>query len=179
MGLLILLSGCSSENRELVRAMSFRDRLLEADGCSFYAVITADYGDLLHRFLEDCTADAAGNLSFVVTAPESISGIRGTVSEKGGTLDFEDTALYFDLLTDDQLTPVSAPWIFLRTLRSGCITSVCMDADMLRITADDSYADDALQLDIWLNEADVPVRGEILYDGRRILSVDVEDFVFS
>ena len=50
---------------------------------------------------------------------------------------------------------------------------------MLRLSIDDSYEEDALHMDIWLNAENVPVRGEILYDDRRILSLDVKNFAIS
>lgn len=176
---LVILSGCSSENRELERGMALRDKLLSSNGCSFDAAITADYGDKLYEFDMACQGDAQGNLSFTVTEPETIAGITGTVSDTGGRLTFDDTALQFNLMADDQLSPVSAPWIFLKTLRSGYLTSAGMEGEALRLTIDDSYEDDALQLDIWVDGNDVPVRAEILYDGRRILSLAVTNFVIS
>ena len=36
---------------------------------------------------------------------------------------------------------------------------------------------EALQLEIWLDEDDVPVQGEIIYDGRRILTMKFENFL--
>lgn len=174
-----MLSGCSSAHPELDRGMALRDRLLSGQGCSFDADITADYGDKLYEFSMACQGDVQGNLAFTVTAPETIAGITGTVSDVGGKLTFDDTALQFELMTDDQLSPVSAPWIFLRTLRSGYLTSAGMDGEQLRLTINDSYEEDALQLDIWLDGDDVPVRAEILYDGRRILSLSVKNFKIS
>lgn len=176
--LVVMLSGCSSGNKELERGMALRDRLLSGQGCSFDAEVTADYGDKLYDFSMACQGDAQGNLSFTVTAPETIAGITGTVSDSGGKLTFDDTALHFELMADDQLSPVSAPWIFLKTLRSGYLTSAGMDGEQLRLTIDDSYEEDALQLDIWLDGNDVPVRAEILYDGRRILSLSIKNFAF-
>jgi len=114
-------------------------------------------------------------MTFCVTAPESIAGIEGSLSYAGGTLDFADTALQFDLLADDQLTPVSSPWILLKTLRSGYIASACYEEELLRLTVDDSYEEDALRLDIWLRD-ECPVRSDVLYDGKRILSMEVKDF---
>lgn len=173
----VFLAGCSSASLPLNQAMQFRDGLLSAAGCSFSAEVTADYGDELYTFTMDCQGDSAGDLTFAVTSPEEISGISGTISDSGGTLTFEETALHFDLLTDDQLSPVSAPWVFLRTLRSGCITSACMEGELLRVTADDSYEDDALTLDIRLDGENRPIHADILYDGKRILSVKVDSFV--
>lgn len=158
--------------------MAFRSRLLSAQGCQFGVKITADYGDALHIFSADCRADSSGNLIFCVTEPETLSGITGTVSDTGGTLTFDNTALSFPLQADEQLSPVSGPWIFLKTLRSGYLTSACMEEDLLRLTIDDSYEEDALQLDIWLKEENGPIRSDILYDGKRILSLEIESFAF-
>lgn len=169
--LLLLLGGCSKADKDIERGMALRTKLLEADSFSFVADITADYGEKLHHFSMECQADRDGNVTFVVTAPETISGITGRVAEDGGALTFEDTVLYFDLLTDEQISPVSAPWILVRTLRSGYLTSACREDGLLRLTIDDSYEEDALTLDIWLDEQDLPQRGEILYDGRRILTL--------
>lgn len=174
----VLLSGCSAEDAALKQGMTFRSNLLSAEGCRFGASITADYGDELYAFSMECQADASGNLTFSLTEPETLSGISGTVSDEGGRITFEDTALTFPLLTDDQLSPASAPWIFVKTLRSGYLTSACMEDGMLRLSMDDTYEEDALHLDIWMDENRMPVRGDILYDGRRILSVEVEDFTF-
>ena len=175
---MVFLTGCSSESRELNRAMLLRDKVLNAQSCTFCAEVTADYGDSIYTFSMDCQADRKGNLRFEILKPETIAGIRGTLSDTGGEIAFDDTALYFPMMTDDHLTPASAPWIFLKTLRSGCITSVCMEEELLHITVDDSYADDALTLDIWLDKGDMPIRGDILYDGKRILSLNVENLVF-
>ncbi len=172
----LMLSGCSRGSDAIDRAMELRARLLKAEGCSFTAEITADYGDSLHTFTVDCQGDSQGNLSFTVTAPATIAGITGEVSNEGGKLTFDDVALAFPLLTQEQLSPVSAPWIFLKTLRGGYLTSAGEDDGLLRVTIDDSYEEDALMLDIWLDEGNDPVRAEIVYDGSRILSVVVSNF---
>lgn len=174
--LLMCLSGCAGTASELERGMALRSRLLQAEQVSFTADIAADYADTLQLFSMDCVSDAEGNLTFTVTAPESIAGITGSISDGEGRLTFEETALHFELLTDDQLNPVSSPWILMKTLRSGYLTSAGMDGELLRLTIDDSYEDDALQLDIWLGEGDLPQRAEICYDGRTILTLSVKAF---
>ena len=172
----VLLTGCVSAESELEQALSFRDKLLSGTGCSFSAKITADYGDELYEFSMDCQGDNLGNVSFSVTAPEAISGITGTTSETGGKLTFDDTALQFDLMAEDTLSPVSAPWLLVKTLRSGYIVSACTEEDLLHLSIDDSYEDDALRLDIWLDQADSPIRAEVLQDGTRILTIEIENF---
>ena len=176
LGVVIFLTGCTQENRELASAMQLRENILSAQGCSFQAAVTADYGDSLCSFSMDCQVDSGGMIQFEVTAPQSISGIKGTISDAGGNITFDDQALYFPLLTDDLLIPASAPWIFMKTLRGGYITAACTEEELLHLTINDSYADDALTLDIWLNEERKPIRCDILHDGIRILSLEVENF---
>ncbi len=157
--------------------MAFRTKLL-AGSATFDAAITADYGDKTYTFSADCVVDAQGELTFSVTEPQSIAGITGTVSAKGGKLTFDGHALAFELLADGQVTPVTGPWILMNTLRSGYLTSCGAEGEKLRLAIDDSYKDDALHLDIWLDGNDLPERGEILWQGRRILSIAVSNFKF-
>ena len=173
-----MLSGCSGKNDLSDRAVALRSKLQAAQGCSFDASVTADYGDKTYTFAMGCRVDAHGNLSFTVKEPESIAGISGVIDNSGGKLTFDDHMLAFPMLADGQVSPVSGPWILMKTLRSGYLTSCGMEAGYVRVAIDDSYADDALHLDIWLDEKDLPKRGEILWKGRRILSLDIENFVF-
>ncbi len=170
-----MFTGCLGNNAELDRFMELRADLLCHD-CSFQGEITADYGDAVYTFGVYCEGDSQGNLGFEVTSPETISGIRGRMSREAGVLTFQDAALEFPLLADDQVTPASAPYLLLKTLQGGYVRSVGEEDGQLRVTIDDSYEEDALQLDIWLDDSNLPVRGEILYDGRRILTIVVSDF---
>ena len=174
--LCVLLTGCAGQNQELDRVMTFRAALLAGSGCSFDASVTADYGDEVYTFSMACLGDGQGNLTFSVTEPETISGITGSISNDGGKLTFDDKALAFALLADGQVTPVSAPWLLVKTLRGGYVTSCTMEEDLLRVSIDDSYQEDALHLDIWFGQGDNPVRAEILWDDRRILSLEVKNF---
>lgn len=173
---LVLLTGCTGKRDELDRAMKLRANLLGCLGCSFDVAVTADYGDEIFEFAMSCEADGRGNLSFTVTQPESLAGITGEISSGEGKLTFEDAALQFPLLADDQVTPISGPWILIKTLLGGYLTAANEEEDLLHLTIHDSYEDDALQMEIWLNSENAPVCGEILYDGRRIVTMTVENF---
>ena len=170
-----ILSGCQGDV-QIDKALSLRQNLLSGNGCRFVSEITADYGEVIYQFTMACQADKQGNLGFTVTEPESISGIAGTVTETGGHLTFDGTALAFATIADGQVTPVTAPWLFLKTLRSGYIVSCADGEETTYLQIDDSYADNALHLDIWLDQQGIPVRAEILWEGRRILSLVVRDF---
>lgn len=172
----LFLTGCN--NLQLNEAVVFRERLLSAEGCSFQCQITADYGEDLHTFGVDCKFDAKGDLSFSVTSPETIAGITGKISEDGSKLTFDDKILAFQLLADGQFSPVSSPWIVMRSLRSGYIHGAAKSQDGIMLCIDDSYEEDALQVDVWLSNGGLPTQAQILWKNRRILSMEISDFVF-
>ena len=171
-----LLCGCTGKRDELDRAMKLRASLLGCLGCSFDVAITADYGDELYEFAMSCQSGGRGDLEFKVTQPESIAGITGKIASDEGSLTFDDTILQFPLMADDQVTPVSGPWILMKTLLGGYLTAANEEENLLHLTINDSYEEDALQMEIWLNEEDIPICGEIYYDGRRIVTMTVENF---
>ena len=173
---LVLLTGCTGKRDELDRAMKLRASLLGCLGCSFDATITADYGDEVHVFAMRCQTGGRGELQFEVLRPESIAGITGEFSSGEGKLIFDDVVLQFPLLADGQVTPISGPWILIKTLLGGYISAVNEEDENLHLTIYDSYEEDALQMEIWLNGEDAPICGEIIYDGRRILTLTVENF---
>lgn len=173
---LLLLTGCGMKNRELEQGLQLRTKLLTGNGCQFDVEITADYGDKLHVFSLECQADKEGAVRFTVTKPESIAGIEGTLTSGDGALTFDGTALHFPLLADNQVTPVSAPWLLLKALRTGYIRSAGSSGALTQLSLDDSYDEDALHLDLWLDEDRLPVKAEILFRERKILSLDVQNF---
>lgn len=174
--LMLLLTGCKADT-ELERGMALRSALLQADVCRFEANVYADYGDSGSRFGMACEFDNLGNMTFTVTDPESISGISGQIEGSDGNLTFDGLILSFSPVTDDQISPVCAPWILMKTLRSGYLTAACMEEGYLRLTIDDSYEEDALTLDFWLDEKNSPVHAEAVCNGRRILSLEISNFV--
>lgn len=174
--LMFSLAGCTDADSALDRAMVLRNKLSASQGCSFEATVTADYGEKIYTFAMKCSTDSNGLLTFEVTAPETIQGITGTVSEEGGKLTFDESALMFETIADGQITPVSAPWLLVHTLCGGYINACGYESNGLYMQIDDSYEDNALHMEIWTGENDLPMRAEVLWQGRRIVSMDVESF---
>ena len=175
--MIAMLCGCSGGSEHLDRAMALRGKIQQKE-VTFEAVVTADYGDKVHTFSMECHADIQGNLKFKVIEPENIAGISGTISKGSGKLTFDDQVLAFDILADELISPVSGPWVLLETLRSGYLTSCSTEGDLLRVAIDDSYEENALHLEVWLDSNDIPKQCEIYWQGRRLLSMDVKNFAF-
>lgn len=173
--ILLLLIGCSADDTDMNRALALREQLL-ISSCSFDTQITVDYGDAIYTFGMYCNSDPQGNVSFSVTDPATLCGISGMLTANGGRLIFDETALAFPMLAEGEVSPVSTPWLFLTALRSGYISSVGMEDALLRLTVNDTYAEDSLQLDIWLDATNVPQYAQITWRGRRVLSMQVSSF---
>ena len=175
----VLLWGCSAtEENRMDEALAFRAGLQGAGGCTFAGEITADYGDQVYTCAVTCTTDGEGNLTFCLTAPETIAGITGTVSAGGGALTFDGTALAFSPLADGMVSPVAAPYVVAESWRQGYITAAGPAEDGLRLTVDTVWADSALTVDTWL-EKNIPVFAEVCYNGQRILTIRISEFQYN
>ena len=117
-----LFSGCKTENQLLDKAMELRTAVLGANQCSFTAVITADYSDAIYTFQIDCEEDIKRNvMHFIVTDPDSISGITGQISQETAVLTFDDRVLVFSK-TSAIFFPSQSRWgipAFFFALRSA------------------------------------------------------------
>ncbi len=173
----IIFCGCKNSADSLKEGMNLRRQILESSGCSFHSTVTADYGEKIYVFEMDCKTDKEGMLQFSVTSPDTIAGITGKIDNEGGAITFDDKVLAFQTIADGQVTPVTAPWLLMKTLRGGYIRDSVSTEDGFEISIDDSYQEDALRLNIAVKNG-LPASGEIFWQGRRILTVAVEDFAF-
>lgn len=174
---IFLLAGCANANVSLNSALALRESIAKSEGCSFQSTITADYGEELYTFTMECQVDKEGNMTFTVVQPVSLTGITGKINTSGGAITFDDKVLAFQPIADGQVTPVTAPWLLIKSLRSGYLRDSTDTENGYRISIDDSYEADALRLNIYV-ERDLPVSGEIFWKGRRVLTLTVENFTY-
>ena len=59
------------------------------------------------------------------------------------------------------------------------LNQTIINPEELKKTVDDSYESDALTLDVWLEDDRIPVRADIFWDNRKIVSLVVESFALS
>lgn len=171
-----MLCGCNVQDHSMELATALRKELLDAEGCIFQATITADYGNAIHTFTVSCSADAAGTLSFTATEPDTISGITGYISDDDASITFDDKVLAFQMLADGQISPISTPWLFLKALRGGYISGCSRNDAGLCIYIDDSFREYPLQLEVYTDVNMNPYHVDFVWQNRRILSLDIQDF---
>ena len=173
--LLVFFLGCSGPDPAMEAALDLRSRCLSDSNVTFTAEIRADYIARIEVFTLECASSPDGTCTFRVLEPGDISDIRGTVRGSEGTVEFDDTVLAFPLMAEGRLSPLTGPWVLMKAIRSGCIIAAGTEGETFHVTIDDSYADNALTVDLWLEEGRV-TEAEIAWEGRRCVTMTVEDF---
>lgn len=177
----LLLTGCGNGGQApMDQALAFRARLLEAGGCSFLTEVTADFGTHTYDFTMSCQTDGEGVLSFTVTAPESISGIGGTVSGESGTISYGETVLAIPSLAQGRLSPVAAPYALSQCWRAGYIATCGTQETMTHFSVETRFLEEPITTETWLDtELGVPLRAEICYNNQRIVTLTFSGFQFA
>ena len=176
--MLLVMNGCAKSDDAYKQMVNLRKAIGEAKSCSFDVEVCADYEDEIYTFQMFCKINTDGGLGFEVTKPESIAGITGNFSDDYSNITFDDHVLAFKRMVDGRITPVSAPWIFLKALRSGYIQGCSETDNGIKVMLNDSYEDDAFHLYVWLNAQNVPYAAEIYWEGVRVMTLKISEFSF-
>ena len=172
---LVFLLGCSGPDPAMEAALDLRSRCLASPAIRFRAEIRADYITGFEEFPLDCETSPDGAVSFRVGRPEEIADIFGTVRRDVGTVEFDGAVLAYPLMAQERLSPLSGPWVVMKAIRSGCIIAAGQEGELTRVTIDDSYADNALTVDVWLEDGQV-IQAEVAWEGLRCLVMTFDDF---
>ena len=172
---LVFLLGCSGPDPAMEAALDLRSRCLASPAIRFRAEIRADYITGFEEFTLDCETSPDGAVSFRVASPEEIADICGTVRQDEGTVEFDGAVLAYPLMAQERLSPLSGPWVVMKAIRSGCIIAAGQEGELTRVTIDDSYADNALTVDVWLEDGQV-IQAEVAWEGLRCLVMTFDDF---
>ena len=156
-------------------ALDLRSRCLASPAVRFRAEIRADYITGFEEFTLDCETSPDGAVSFRVASPEEIADICGTVRRDEGTVEFDGAVLAYPLMARERLSPLGGPWVVMKAIRSGCIIAAGQEGELIRITIDDSYAENALTVDVWLRDGQV-IQAEVAWEGLRCLVMTFDDF---
>ena len=157
--------------------LDFRTRLLESEGCQYSCQIEADYGERVYDFSLDCIFDGEdGHLT--VTAPENIAGITAVVDRDDASLEFDGLSLQYGELANGHVAPLTGPWLLGSAWAEDYISHAGAEGEQTRITYRKGYHDEEVIIDTWLRDG-LPVYAEVSCEGRRVLTIQIQDFVFS
>lgn len=175
--LCLLLTGCGNADRALASAIDFRAELVQAEGCSFKAVVTADFGESIQDFAMDCRCDEKGDMTFTLLEPETLEGICGQVTKDGGKIIYDGMAMDFGLLADGKVIPAAAPAILTSCWAGEYIAAAGTEEELTRVTYEKGY-ENKLTADTWFQNS-VPICGEVCYNGTEILRIEITDFLLN
>lgn len=176
LGLSLLCVGCQTGDSTMQEAVAFRAALVQADGGSFRAEVTAEFDQRTETFLLDCAGSVAdATLELCVLAPETIADIQAKVTDSGASIVFDAMAVDFGLLANGQVSPVAAPALVFHCWHSGYISAAGTEDGLHRVSYEDFFDEMSLNVDTWF-ENGIPIYAEVCYNGARILKLTLTHF---
>lgn len=174
--LLCLLTACGGKETDALQApIQFRAELLEKNGCSFTAQITADADDRVWQYAVRCAASPDGTAQLEILAPDSIAGITAELSGADGKLCFDGAWVDFGLLADGELSPVAAPQTVFSCWTEQYIASAgggCVRYEL-------GFGAKKLDVSTWFDEKELPVKAEIYRQGKLLMTLELSDFEYN
>ena len=170
---LCLLCACGGKAKDPLQApMDFRAELLARGGCVFELAARSEAGDRLWELELACELDAEGNGSVTVLAPESIAGVSAVLEGGKGSLRYGELSLGLGTLPGTELSPAAAPGALVRAWARDWIASAGPDEDGLLVC----YGDGPVTVRTRFDAGGVPLRAELLVDGRARFSAEIRKF---
>ncbi len=173
---ILILSACSADGKGV---SSLCEHLKNMSDRKYSAHITAIFPKREVSFSVDYNYSKDSDDRVVVTAPEEISGIAFSVSEKSSTLEFDGMRLAFGSPGSSEASPLSAISDLISVWRDGNYDEA-LESDMF---GEDSYlmiyktdsGKGENEYRTWFSKNDFsPLYAEIYSDGIRIIECKFE-----
>ena len=176
MMLLLPLSACGGGETNLQTPMTFRSKLLNAEGCSFTADMQVNLDDCVYALSLDCHCSSDGSAEITVLAPETLEGIHASVRSRDGELEFDGAALSFALPENQELAAIGRPGVLSAAWREDYILAAGMEDGWLRVSYENDADASGLQTETWFDSSGRPVYAEITLRGRVVAELTLKDF---
>jgi len=180
--LLAALAGCAGAgNSGTEAALELRTKYIGASEVFFKTDMIADYGDKVYDYTLEYSGDGSTGIINVIS-PEEIEGITVEIKKDGLRLGYRGAMIDTGALYADGLSPVEAFPAMIDAWRTGYVIS-CRGAQMyekdcLEITFNLTEYEGAPEVShtAWFDSATLlPVAGEIISDGRTVLTCKFTD----
>ena len=170
--LLVSLSACRGEQPASERVLEIRG-LFQSGTQHFSAEITAHYTDHVYHFTLRWNSAAS---TIEVLAPEIIAGVVVAVSESGTVLHWDGAELNTGPLTEDGLSPLAALPTIVFQWKDGHITNAHYEpfAGVNTVVMTTAISDQVQHMTWFDRDTGLPVKSEILQDGRLVLTAIFE-----
>lgn len=169
--LCLLLAGCG-KNAAAERFAPFSEALCARSDLCFSAEVRAEYPDRSARFLLSYADDAPG-CRVTVLEPAEIRGVTVHLDGASASLGYDSVVLDTGALDRYGLSPASALAKLVSALRTGHLASAWEEDGL---TVWELVPDDTLTVQIWLTEDMIPVRAELISEGRAAVYCEFRDW---
>ena len=172
----LLLSGCGGTGAVRAAYRDFSAELSEAESLSFTAAVRAEYEHKTARFTLEYFENADGG-TVTVLAPELIAGVYAHVGAEDTALEYDGVMLDTGALDSFGLSPMSAMPLLIRAMKSGHLDSFWAEDGK---SVYQLIPDDNIICTVWFSPEDMlPVRAELISEGRVTLYADISDWSLS
>lgn len=169
--LCLLLAGCG-KNPAADRYAPFSEALGARGDLRFTAAVRAEYPDRTARFTL-CYADESEGYSVTVSEPEEIRGVTVHLNGASSSLGYDSVVLDTGALDRYGLSPTTALTRLVEALRTGHLESAWEEDGL---TVWQLVPDDALTVQVWLSGEGIPVRAELISEGRVAVFCEILDW---
>ena len=178
----LLLAACSMGPAQVSPAeklaLEIRGEYLDLAAWTARVEITADYGRRVYQYQLAAAGDGEETV-LTLTAPETVSGLTARLTKEDGMLEYDGLSVETGPLDSDGLTPVSALPVLVEAVRSGYMTACSLEEGVLRVDCGDPQGTPGAgrEVSLWFSEeTHALTRGEILWDGFRVISCEFLEF---
>lgn len=171
----LLLTGCGSKAAKK-QFEKFSEELAGSAALSFTAQMRAEYEDKTVQFTLQYEKDETG-CAVTVLAPELIAGVKARVAGGDTALEYDGMIIDTGTLDSYGLTPMSALPVLVQAMTAGHLDSYWQENGM---TVMQLIPNDHLTATVWFEGGSlVPVRAELISEGRVTVSCDIESWTLS
>ncbi len=178
----VLLCGCSRSTGASIEDV--RAHFAALDSCTAHLKIISDLDESVLEFESDYVYNKEDSDSFILTAPESIAGIGGTIAgEENGTFTLQYNDLHLDDIAPRRtgLTPADGWYCLLNDLRYNAPAQMWNERangeNLLVLRYVQENGEESVNKQIWLRQSDLqPVCAELYEDSTLVLTIQVESY---
>lgn len=178
--LCLLLTGCSTEQKEQVNPQSVYQ---EMSACEMTAVVTCGQENLEWTATLQCHYEPEGVCTVEVLDPAELAGVRAVIRPEDWSLEYGDLCLNIGTLSQEEISPATCLVRLIDALRNGWLLEENKEdwngEPCCRLRLGQTGAQEELTFTVWLRQSDgLPVRGEIAVEDENILTAEFTHFDF-
>lgn len=183
--LVVFTGGCSDSDGGIKRLSGdIRQTYMQAGAIESTVRIMCDTGNQVMDYQLLYQKEKDGDVYVTVNEPKAISGVVVKVCDNGTVLQFENLVLETGLPKYTGFTPLDAVPCMLLDVGQRVPTEISLESskqgDYAVLTFEDYFSEKDASKTIWIDRKTLkPIKAEMYFEGRMILSCEFELFDFA